>query len=47
MPRSELSTVEVLQKKKAAFSCGGFRRLFIFSKLKESAAPALRSPEIS
>ena len=78
MPRSEHSTVEVLQKKKAAsvsgdlksfdfvaspeitlqntqsnragndagiffFSRRGFRRSFIFSKLTESAAPALCS----
>jgi len=78
MPRSELSTVEVLQKKKAAsvsgglksfvfvaspeitlqnnqsdragndagmffFSCRGFCRSFIFSKLTESVASALCS----
>jgi hypothetical protein len=78
MPRSELSTVEVLQKKKAApvsgglkpfdfvaspeitlqntqsnrvgndaailfFSRRGVRHSFIFSKLTESAAPALCS----
>jgi hypothetical protein len=77
MPRSELSKVEVLQKKAASvsgglksfdfvaspeitsqnsqsnrvgndagiffFICRGFRRSFIFSKLTESAAPALCS----
>jgi hypothetical protein len=35
--------VEVLQKKKAAFSWRGFRRSFIFSKLTESADAALCS----